>query len=85
MPVAQSPAHYINSSTGCPCITESFLLCYILVLCATVAALPVVEPHFQNSIQFSKVNPIFKNLFQFSNINPFFKIRDWPFKEKRDK
>jgi hypothetical protein len=45
MPVAQSPAHYINSSKGCPSITESFLLCYFFVLCATVTALPVVEPH----------------------------------------
>jgi hypothetical protein len=26
MPVAQSPAHYINSSKGCPSITESFPL-----------------------------------------------------------
>jgi hypothetical protein len=24
MPVAQSTAHYINSSKGCPSITESF-------------------------------------------------------------
>jgi hypothetical protein len=31
MPVAQSPAHYIISSKGCPSITESFLLCYLLV------------------------------------------------------
>jgi hypothetical protein len=26
MPVVQSPAHYINSSKGCPFITESFPL-----------------------------------------------------------
>jgi hypothetical protein len=26
MQVAQSPAHYINSSKGCPSITESFRL-----------------------------------------------------------
>jgi hypothetical protein len=26
MPVAQSPAHYINSTKGCPSITESFPL-----------------------------------------------------------
>jgi hypothetical protein len=26
MPVAQSPANYINSSKGCPSITESFSL-----------------------------------------------------------
>jgi hypothetical protein len=45
MPVAQSPAHYINSSKGCPSITESFPLVF-LVLCATVAALPVVQPHW---------------------------------------
>jgi hypothetical protein len=44
MPVAQSPAHYINSSKGCPYITESFPLCYLLLLCATIAALPVGEP-----------------------------------------
>jgi hypothetical protein len=31
MPVAQSPAHYINSSKGCPSITESFPLCCLLV------------------------------------------------------
>jgi hypothetical protein len=31
MPVAQSPAHYINSSKGCPSITESFPLCFLLV------------------------------------------------------
>jgi hypothetical protein len=30
MPVAQSPAHYINSSKGCPSITESFPLCCLL-------------------------------------------------------
>jgi hypothetical protein len=45
MPVAQSPAHYINSSKGCSSITESFPLCFLLVLCAPVAALPVSEPH----------------------------------------
>jgi hypothetical protein len=45
MPVAQSPAHYINSSKGCPSITESFPLVVFLVLCTTVAALPVVQPH----------------------------------------
>jgi hypothetical protein len=46
MPVAQSPAHFINSSRGCPSITESFPLCFILVLCPrSRAALPVVEPH----------------------------------------
>jgi hypothetical protein len=53
MPVAQSPAHYINSSKGCPSITESFPLCFLLVLCATVAALPVVEPH--SSIYLSRI------------------------------
>jgi hypothetical protein len=31
MPVAQSPARYINSSKGCPSITESFPLCFLLV------------------------------------------------------
>jgi hypothetical protein len=31
MPVAQSPANYINSSKGCASITESFLLCFLLV------------------------------------------------------
>jgi hypothetical protein len=46
MPVAQSPAHYINSSKGYPSITESFPLVVFLVLCATVAALPVVQPHY---------------------------------------
>jgi hypothetical protein len=46
MPVAQSPAHYINSSKGCPSITESFPLAFFLVLCATVAALSVVQPHW---------------------------------------
>jgi hypothetical protein len=47
MPVAQSPAHYINSCKGCPSITESFPLRFLLVLCATVAALlSVVEPHY---------------------------------------
>jgi hypothetical protein len=45
MPVAQSPAHNINSSKGCPSITESFPLFGYLVLCATVAALPVLQPH----------------------------------------
>jgi hypothetical protein len=30
MPVAQSPAHYINSSKGCASITESFPLCFLL-------------------------------------------------------
>jgi hypothetical protein len=45
MPVVQLLAHYINSSKGCPSITESFPLCFLLVLCTTVAALPVVEPH----------------------------------------
>jgi hypothetical protein len=45
MPEAQSPAHNINSGKGSPSITESFPLCFLLVLCATVAALPVVEPH----------------------------------------
>jgi hypothetical protein len=47
MPVAQSQAHYINSSKGCPSITESFPLVGFLVLCAIVAALPVVQPHSQ--------------------------------------
>jgi hypothetical protein len=46
MPVSQSPAHYINSTKGSPSITESFPLVVFLVLCATVAALPVVQPHF---------------------------------------
>jgi hypothetical protein len=46
MPEDQSPAHYINSSKGCHSITESVPLCFLLVLCATVAALPVVEPHY---------------------------------------
>jgi hypothetical protein len=46
MPVAQSPAHYINSCKGCPSITESFPLVVVLVLCATVAALPVVQPQY---------------------------------------
>jgi hypothetical protein len=46
MPVAQSPAHYINSSKGYPSITEYFLLVGFLVLCTTVAALPVVQPHW---------------------------------------
>jgi hypothetical protein len=50
MPVAQSPAHYINSSKGCPSITESFPLFVFLVLCATVAALPVVQPHLIDSL-----------------------------------
>jgi hypothetical protein len=31
MPLAQSPAHYINSSKGCPSITEPFPLCFLLV------------------------------------------------------
>jgi hypothetical protein len=31
MLVAQSPAHNINSSKGCPFITESFPLCCLLV------------------------------------------------------
>jgi hypothetical protein len=54
MPVAQSPAQYINSSKGCPFITESFPLVVFLVLCATVAALPVVQPHlgFLDVLQF---------------------------------
>jgi hypothetical protein len=33
MPVAHSPAHYINSSKGCSFITESFPLCCFLVVC----------------------------------------------------
>jgi hypothetical protein len=45
MPVVQSLAHYINSSKGCPSITESFPLVVFLVLCTTVTALPVVQPH----------------------------------------
>jgi hypothetical protein len=45
MPVAQSPSHYINSSKGCPSIAESFPLVVVLELCATVAALLVVQPH----------------------------------------
>jgi hypothetical protein len=45
MPVAWSPAHYINSSKGCPSTTESLPLVVVLVLCATVTALPVVQPH----------------------------------------
>jgi hypothetical protein len=45
MPVAQSLALYINSSKGCPSITESFPIVVFLELCATVAALPVVQPH----------------------------------------
>jgi hypothetical protein len=52
MPVAQSPDHYINSSKGCPSITESFPLVVFLVLCATVAALPVVQPHYPISLFF---------------------------------
>jgi hypothetical protein len=39
------PANYINSSKGCPSIREAFPLVVFLVLCATVAALPVVQPH----------------------------------------
>jgi hypothetical protein len=31
MPVAQSPAHFINSSNCCPSMTESFPLCCLLV------------------------------------------------------
>jgi hypothetical protein len=46
MPVAHSPAHFINCSKGCPSIKESFPLCCFLVLCATVAELPVVQPHW---------------------------------------
>jgi hypothetical protein len=46
MAVVQSPAHNINSSKGFPSITESFPLWFFLVVCATVAALPVVEPHW---------------------------------------
>jgi hypothetical protein len=49
MPVAQSPAHYINSSKGCSSISEYFLLVVFLVLCATVVALPVVQPHCEKS------------------------------------
>jgi hypothetical protein len=51
MPIAQSPAHYINSSKGCPSITESFPLVVFLELCATVAALPVVQPHLPASFK----------------------------------
>jgi hypothetical protein len=58
MPVAQSPAHYINSSKGCPSITESFPLVFFLVLCATVAALPVVQPHWSDTVE----EPTFCNL-----------------------
>jgi hypothetical protein len=54
MTVAQSPAHYINSSKGCPSITESFPLVVFLVLCATVAALPVVQPHCEPHCEPSK-------------------------------
>jgi hypothetical protein len=56
MPVAQSPDHYINSSKGCPSITESFLLVGFLVLCATVAALPVVQPHYVAPVKRQKIN-----------------------------
>jgi hypothetical protein len=38
MPVAQSPAHYINSRKGCPSITESFPLVYLLVLWRGIAS-----------------------------------------------
>jgi hypothetical protein len=57
MPVAQSPAHYINSSKGCPFITESFPLVVFLVLCATIAALPVVQPHCDNV---ADINAVFQ-------------------------
>jgi hypothetical protein len=46
MPAAQSPDHYINSGKGCPSKTGSFPLVGFLVLCATVAALLVVQPHW---------------------------------------
>jgi hypothetical protein len=49
MPVAQSPALYINSSKGCPSITESFPLCCFLVLCATVQ-----QPHILASEKIRK-------------------------------
>jgi hypothetical protein len=49
MPVAQSPAPYINSSKGCPSITDSFPLVWFLVLCDTVAALTVVQPQYAAS------------------------------------
>jgi hypothetical protein len=38
-------AQLILFGKGCPSITESFPLVGFLVLCATVAALPVVQPH----------------------------------------
>jgi hypothetical protein len=31
MPVAQSPAHYMNNNKGCPSITESFPHCFLLL------------------------------------------------------
>jgi hypothetical protein len=62
MQVAQSPANYINSSKGCPSITESFPLVVFLELCATVAALPVVQLHCHNKRQAQHVY----NLRQFS-------------------
>jgi hypothetical protein len=75
MPVAQSPAHYINTSKGCPSFTESFPLCYLLVLCATVAALPVVEPHsvshtlMQFSISHLKANSVSHTYKQYGKRN----------------
>jgi hypothetical protein len=64
MPVAQSPAHYINSSKGCPSITESFSLVVILVLCATVSALPVVQimPSWSLFVQQQKAALLFLQL-----------------------
>jgi hypothetical protein len=54
MPVAQSPAHNINSSKGCPSITESFPLCCLLVHTMSLSPLarhcqwhnPVAQPHW---------------------------------------
>jgi hypothetical protein len=66
MPVAQSPAHYINSSKGFPSITESFPLVYLLVLCASGAALPVVLlriPDFRDR-DFRIFKPILKKGFE---------------------
>jgi hypothetical protein len=44
MPVAQSPAHYINISKGCPSITESFPLVGFLVLCANRRGIAIANP-----------------------------------------
>jgi hypothetical protein len=43
MLVAQSPAHYINSSKGCPSITESVRLSFYHGICSALFSISTVR------------------------------------------